>query len=738
MDNIITKTGLYGKRRKFGKPVSEITINDTSGIVGEPNTEVPITDMISAINNYDPVTEEELDNVLKDYEKKTITATFEKGYKLNTDLTELAGDDTYIRFIKRSQTPPDSSKITKIISDASSESQVVAWYESEGNSGLFIDSGGDPTCEISTSNPSGIIWYYTIADKLYFNEDSGNAFQRFYNLEAIDGISEMDTSKCTDISRMFDSCFNLKLVNVSKWDVSKVETMQSLFFECYQLEIYGLENWNTSNVYDMMWIFSGNLKISRLDFMYGWNLDNLEDISSAFDRTSITEIDFGQFDSNFPKLRRMDYIASDCPYLTSINFGGKTFPALTLMERLFANIPNLTTILSLNSIDTSKVTNMDGLFWNASKIADWSFLANLDTSSVTNAGLMFRNSNITDAEFNTYIKNFNLSNCEEAPSMFSGCTGLENVDLSDSNWNLSSKFVKMYEMFEKCTNLKSANLSGLNLSQVNRIYGLFDECEKLLSVNLSNTNINKITSMSRMFYGCDALTTITGLDQIDTSNVTTMEGLFRFCADLPNDTINQIKNWNVGNVEDLTGIFYGCKAITNLDLSSWNISNKLTILEDAFYLMSKLQTVNVSNWDTSNVTNMKYVFCSCSKLNTIIGLNTWNTQSATSFYSMFNGLEITSLLDISNWNVSNVTNMYNMFRMCDLLESIDLSSWDVSNVTNFSYIFHSCKVLSSESIHSLDNWNVSSGTKFTNAFRNVPEYPNWNGTFDSNGTFTPA
>ena len=73
--------------------------------------------------------------------------------------------------------------------------------------------------------------------------------------------------------------------------------------------------------------------------------------------------------------------------------------------------------------------------------------------------------------------------------------------------------------------------------------------------------------------------------------------------------------------------------------------------------------------NTSNLTDMKWMFYDCSGL-TSLDLRNFNTSNVTDMGSMFSGCERLTSLDLSGWNMSNVTSMYNMFRGCTSLTSI--------------------------------------------------------------------
>ena len=116
-------------------------------------------------------------------------------------------------------------------------------------------------------------------------------------------------------------------------------------------------------------------------------------------------------------------------------------------------------------------------------------------------------------------------------------------------------------------------------------------------------------------------------------------------------------------------------------------------MENLFRSCNKLTSLDVSNWDTSNVTIMKYMFHNCYKL-IQLDVSNFNTSKVTTMQSMFEKCNNLTQLDVSNFNTSNVKNMGYMFYNCKNLTSLDVSSWDTSNVTNMSYMFDNTSKLS--------------------------------------------
>ena len=75
-----------------------------------------------------------------------------------------------------------------------------------------------------------------------------------------------------------------------------------------------------------------------------------------------------------------------------------------------------------------------------------------------------------------------------------------------------------------------------------------------------------------------------------------------------------------------------------------------------------LQSLDITNFETSNVCNMSYMFAHCSSLKSLNISNNFNTNSVTNMEYMFNGAGGSGRnYDFSNWDISKVTNMDGIF-----------------------------------------------------------------------------
>ena len=161
---------------------------------------------------------------------------------------------------------------------------------------------------------------------------------------------------------------------------------------------------------------------------------------------------------------------------------------------------------------------------------------------------------------------------------------------------------------------------------------------------------------------------------------------------IPRSTVEaSFKGSNTSNVTNMNFMFNECSGLTSLDLSSFDTSN-VTDMILTFFSCSSLESLNVSSFNTSNVIRMTNMFSGCSGL-TSLDVSNFDTSKVTDMNSMFNYCHSLKSLDLSNFNTSNVTDMNSMFNDCSGLTSLDLSGWDMSNVTDTTAMFNGCSPL---------------------------------------------
>lgn len=95
-----------------------------------------------------------------------------------------------------------------------------------------------------------------------------------------------------------------------------------------------------------------------------------------------------------------------------------------------------------------------------------------------------------------------------------------------------------------------------------------------------------------------------------------------------------LSDFDTSNVTDMNRMFYQSEKITSIDLSSFNTSN-VTNMAEMFYKVNLIQTLDLSSFNTSNVQTMTSMFAYTGQLNTIYVGSSWSTSSVTNANSAF-------------------------------------------------------------------------------------------------------
>ena len=147
-------------------------------------------------------------------------------------------------------------------------------------------------------------------------------------------------------------------------------------------------------------------------------------------------------------------------------------------------------------------------------------------------------------------------------------------------------------------------------------------------------------------------------------------------------------------------LFYNCSSLISIDLSNLDFKN-ITDISYMLYQCSSLINIDSSYLNSQKVKNMRYAFCNCSSLINI-DLTHFNTQNVEDMCGMFSGCEVLADINLSFFNTQNVKIMNHMFSFCSSLIDVDLSCFNFNNVKFMCYMFYKCSGL--ESIN-LSNFN---------------------------------
>ena len=163
--------------------------------------------------------------------------------------------------------------------------------------------------------------------------------------------------------------------------------------------------------------------------------------------------------------------------------------------------------------------------------------------------------------------------------------------------------------------------------------------------------------------------------------------------------------------KDAHAMFRGMSNPTSLDLSKFDTS-QVTDMSQMFSDMSNLATLNLSNFDTSNVTNMSYMFNYTYRLISL-NLSNFDTSQVSNMNSMFFGVSRLTTLNLSNFDTSKVTDMGYMFYGMSSLTTLNLSNFYTSKVTDMGAMFYG---ISSLTTLNLSNFDTSQVTNMQDMF----------------------
>ncbi len=458
----------------------------------------------------------------------------------------------------------------RLTSDYYSEYIDKIIFETPINQDILDDNY---TYDLSLKQDKSIISYFDNNDnilhiqsdsKIILNPDSSFLFAGYENLESIEGLENVDTSKVANMSYMFADNPYLRELDLSNFDTSKVTNMSGMFYNSPTVVTVG-ESFNTSNVINMSYMFYNNNFINLFSNCNNYEYENYK--GCVFDTSNVTDMSYMFGRSDKENLVTYNSVQLDTSQVRNMegmfynnsselfNIGGNFNTSnVTNMSYMFYGNDNINLISNCGSdynckFDTSNVTDMSYMFANISSNSELP-LDSLDTKKVQNMKGMFANSNIywPNGSFEkTYF--LNTSNVTDMSYMF---------------WNHNLGMLENYK---------------LNTRMVTNMQGMFYNAQAVNKIDYSSFDTKKVNDMSYMFYNCDIyLDSDNDLDisSFNTSNVLDMSYMFNRINYYGNQKIIYGPKFVHNPLAKLTGMFDDYTEINkpNKDVdSSWeNVS----------------------------------------------------------------------------------------------------------------------------------------------------------------------
>lgn len=171
------------------------------------------------------------------------------------------------------------------------------------------------------------------------------------------------------------------------------------------------------------------------------------------------------------------------------------------------------------------------------------------------------------------------------------------------------------------------------------------------------------------------------------------------------EEIEGLEYLNTSEVTNMVYMFSSCYSLKKLDVSKFN-TGKVTNFKCMFSDCGSLTSLDVSSFNTENVTNMEKMFFLCKSLISL-DLSNFNTKNVTDMNCMFEKCFNITSINLSKFNTSKVTDMGSMFGECNSLSSIDVTNFNTSNVEEMSWMFSECKSLTTLDLSSFNTEKVT-------------------------------
>lgn len=532
-------------------------------------------------------------------------------------------------------------------------------------------------------------------------ENMGSMFSNCTSLETLD-LSSFNTEKVTNMSEMFVGSTNLRTINLSKGfigsnvtdlngmfrgcaslteldlsgsNAEKVKDMCKMFYGCVALSNLNLSGFKTGPVTDMRYLFSSCQSLESLD-LSGFNTENVTSMVSMFSQcSSLRSLDLSSF--NTSKVIGMNLMFYKCTNLESIDLSSFETENLQQMAHMFYSCTKLET-LDLSSFATPNMTSMHHAFQNCK---------NLKTIYVTSA--------------------FTTDKVTEGPQAFAGCVNLPNYNPDKTGVEMAHTGEGGYLTAASATWVRWDAPTGTLSFHRSGTKPVGDNIYELQYGNRQDWNdhaaeIKKVvfkvgfrdethTTCSSWFCGCTNLTSIEGIENLNTSYVNYMSEMFAQCSNL--ETLD-LSHFNTENVVNMSKMFYGCTKLHDLNISSFNTEN-VKYMNEMFDGCSSLETLDLSHFNTRNVlySGLNYMFNGCSSLSSLDVSNFTTDKPRMQLDGLFKGCSSLQTLDLSSFSTGGASSVTDMFDGCSALRTIYVSDLFKFNGVSSSNMFRNCENL---------------------------------------------
>lgn len=501
--------------------------------------------------------------------------------------------------------------------------------------------------------------------------DLRSMFKDCTSLTELD-LSGSNAENVKDMGEMFYGCRALSKLDLTDFKTGQVTTMENMFCICSTLETLDVSSFNTENVTTMLGMFNNCSSLRSLD-LPGFNTANVTQMSSMFKKcSSLRSLDLSSF--NTRKVAYMQDMFQGCTNLESIDLSSFDTENMKSMTGMFISCTKLET-LDLSSFATPKMVSMVRAFENCENLKTI-YVTSAFTTDKVNLG-----SSIFDGCVN--LPNFNPAETDKAMAHTGEGGYLTAATASWVRWDAPTGTLSFHRSATKPVGDNIYELQYGNRQDWN------DHAAEIKKVVFkAGFRDETHTTCSSWFCGCTNLTSIEGIENLNTSYVNYMSEMFAQCSNL--ETLD-LSHFNTENVVNMSKMFYGC---------------------------TKLHDLNISSFNTKNVISMNQMFSNCSSLDSL-DLSHFNAEGVNyhGLYAMFSGCSSLKFLDVSNFPANRPKMQLDaMFKGCSSLQTLDLSSFSTGLANSVTDMFDGCSAL--RTIYVSDLFRFKNGVSSSNMFRN--------------------
>lgn len=470
-------------------------------------------------------------------------------------------------------------------------------------------------------------------------------FSGFKGLTTITHLEYLNTSQVTNMQYMFSNCESLETLDLSTFNTENVTNMSNMFYYCTSLKSLNLSSFNTSKVNYMGSMFSNCESLTALN-LSSFNTENISNYGDMFYFCkSLTTLDLSSFNSK--EILNTSCMFTGCISLKTIDISSFDTSKTTNMSFMFSGCSALETIYASSAFTTDNVTNDSNMFSTCTKLKNYTIYGSGKTHAHIGEGGYFT---VAPAWVRFDAATGTLTfQCSSAKTDADTDYFLNEGSAKPGWYETKSADIKTV-VFKR--NFRDARPTTCSL--------WFGSCTNLTSIEgLENLNTSDVTSMDYMFYKCEQLRAL-DLSGFNTEKVENMRDMFSNCKNL--ETLN-LSSFKTNNLTDMSEMFLDCNKIAQLNLSGFNTS-RVKALDLVFKNCYALEALDLSSFDTKWVTDMSSLFDNCQNLKTIYVsdlFSTFKVKYSTNMFRSCNNLKgATAFADIQKKDMAqaNYTNGY--------------------------------------------------------------------------------